>query len=244
LIEAGKLEKARVKVEHIINEDIHVELLELLELYCELLLARFGLLEQHTRDPDPGVAEGVCAIIHAAPRTEVKELHVLREMLTHKYGRDFAIAVMENKDNCVSERVTKKITNLMPSRDLVDAYLFEIAKGYGIEWSPYPEKAPGDEPSEDTTPPDEGEGGGGDLKSPLDTPIKEKAANLGDKVPTLPELPPTEDTSPPPSKTNIPSGAGGPSKSDSTAGLPPPYKASKDDEFLALAKRFEALKKR
>ena len=30
----------------VINEDIHVELLELLELYCELLLARFGLLEQ------------------------------------------------------------------------------------------------------------------------------------------------------------------------------------------------------
>lgn len=30
----------------VINEDIHVELLELLELYCELLLARFGLLDQ------------------------------------------------------------------------------------------------------------------------------------------------------------------------------------------------------
>lgn len=29
----------------VINEDIHLELLELLELYCELLLARFGLLE-------------------------------------------------------------------------------------------------------------------------------------------------------------------------------------------------------
>lgn len=30
----------------VINEDIHVELLELLELYSELLLARFGLLDQ------------------------------------------------------------------------------------------------------------------------------------------------------------------------------------------------------
>lgn len=30
----------------VIHEDINVELLELLELYCELLLARFGLLEQ------------------------------------------------------------------------------------------------------------------------------------------------------------------------------------------------------
>lgn len=30
----------------VINEDIYMELLELLELYCELLLARFGLLDQ------------------------------------------------------------------------------------------------------------------------------------------------------------------------------------------------------
>jgi vacuolar protein sorting-associated protein IST1 len=62
LVEKGKLETARIKVEtsayactiiahlcltspSVINEDIHVELLELLELYCELLLARFGLLD-------------------------------------------------------------------------------------------------------------------------------------------------------------------------------------------------------
>ena len=34
------------KVEHIILEDYTNEALEILELYCELLLARFGLLEQ------------------------------------------------------------------------------------------------------------------------------------------------------------------------------------------------------
>ena len=28
-----------------ISEDIHIELLELLELYCELLIARFGILD-------------------------------------------------------------------------------------------------------------------------------------------------------------------------------------------------------
>ena len=29
----------------------------------------------------------------------------MRDILMHKYGRDFAIAVMENKDGCVTERV-------------------------------------------------------------------------------------------------------------------------------------------
>ena len=69
LLEKGRIETARIKVENsksavrdsdsiltchciyctritVINEDIYVELLELLELYCELLIARFGVLDQ------------------------------------------------------------------------------------------------------------------------------------------------------------------------------------------------------
>lgn len=45
LIEKGKLETARIKTEGIIADDVHVELLELLELYSEMLLARFALLD-------------------------------------------------------------------------------------------------------------------------------------------------------------------------------------------------------
>ena len=33
------------QVEHIIREDYMVEAMELLEMYCDLLLARFGLIE-------------------------------------------------------------------------------------------------------------------------------------------------------------------------------------------------------
>ena len=45
LIEKGKLETARIKTEGIIADDVHVELLELMELYSEMLLARFALLD-------------------------------------------------------------------------------------------------------------------------------------------------------------------------------------------------------
>lgn len=62
LVEKGKLETARIKTEGIIAEDvstsccrlktrlltleqIHIELLELMELYVETLLARFALLD-------------------------------------------------------------------------------------------------------------------------------------------------------------------------------------------------------
>ena len=46
LLDQGKEESAKIRVENIIREDLFVEMLEILELYCELLLARFGLLEQ------------------------------------------------------------------------------------------------------------------------------------------------------------------------------------------------------
>lgn len=75
----------------VISDDIHLELLEVLELYCELLTARFGMLDQKyvvrlylaltktfdqhmnsTREPDPSVAEATCGVIFAAQRTELK----------------------------------------------------------------------------------------------------------------------------------------------------------------------------
>ncbi|TFK41936.1 DUF292-domain-containing protein [Crucibulum laeve] len=228
LLERGKVETARVKVETIINEDIHVELLELLELYCELLLARFGLLDQNTREPDPGITEGVCSIIHAAPRTELKELHILRDILMHKYGREFSLAVMENRDGCVSDRVVRKISNATPSSELVDAYLSEIAKAYAVKWSP-----PGT--SDNSSPPD------GGAKEPVDeakedqssqSPVpdaqKESAAS---PAPVLPTVPPTENKKEvQETKTKT---AGTKDLADEPA-----------DEFDVLAKRFAALKKR
>ena len=33
------------KVEHIIREDYLVEAMEIVEMYCDLILARFGLIE-------------------------------------------------------------------------------------------------------------------------------------------------------------------------------------------------------
>lgn len=44
------------------------------KLYSELLLARFGLLENSPNggEPDAGIKEAVASIIFAAPRTEVR----------------------------------------------------------------------------------------------------------------------------------------------------------------------------
>lgn len=139
LLEAGKEDSARIRVENIIRSDITSELHELLELYCELLLARAGLLEGHTCDP--GLEEAVKSIMYAAPKTEIKELNTVRTLLAEKYGKEFLLAAMDNTDGKVNEKVVKKLSVEPPREELVVGYLEEIARAYGVDW-PKREKAP------------------------------------------------------------------------------------------------------
>lgn len=153
----GKIESARIRVENIIRSDITTELHEILELYCELLLARSQLLDppsnSATSSPshycDPGLEEPVRSLIYAGARTEVKELHMARNILMEKFGKEFAMSAMEGEG--VAERVLKKLKVDAPKPELVDAYLSEICRTYGV---PY-----GVEEEEDADGSD-GEGGG------------------------------------------------------------------------------------
>ncbi|KAK7465268.1 Vacuolar protein sorting-associated protein ist1 [Stygiomarasmius scandens] len=253
LIERGKIETSRIKVEGLINEDIHIELLELLELYCELLLARFGVLDQNAREPDPSVAEGVCSIIFAAPRTELKELHVLRDMLMHKYGREFSAAAMENRDGCVSDRVARKIEVKTPSADLVNAYMGEIAKAYSVAWEAPQSMS---KESDDNSNSGNGHGDGGvkdaspgasdssasksvseskSVSPPADAEKKDVNNNNKEKE--------SKEKSKPGSGAGIGSG-GVPSPPSTKPGSGVGPEAEPEDDFDALTKRFAALKKR
>ncbi|KAG0212400.1 hypothetical protein BGX28_006369 [Mortierella sp. GBA30] len=138
LLEIGKEESARIRVEHIIREDFSSEALEIIELYCELLLARFGLLEQ-IKNCDPAITEAVNTIIYAAPRSEVKELLLVREQLTAKFGREFVTNAMENKDESVNPRIIQKLKVQTPDPYLVNRYLEEIARAFKVAWTADPE---------------------------------------------------------------------------------------------------------
>lgn len=45
-ISAGKVERAKIRVEQIIREDYMVEGMEIVEMYCDLLISRFGLFAE------------------------------------------------------------------------------------------------------------------------------------------------------------------------------------------------------
>ncbi|KAI9710871.1 MAG: hypothetical protein M1812_007323 [Candelaria pacifica] len=196
LLEQGKDESARIRVENIIRSDITTELLEILELYCELLLARIGLLE--AKDCDPGLEEAVKSIIYAAPRTDIKELQQARQLLVEKYGKEFALDAIDNNDGKVAERVVKKLRVEPPDPELVNSYLKEIARTYGVQW-PKRQETPEIEDVDD----DENPSGGQavrNLEAPLSTDELSRATpprDLGPKsVSVAPPSPSTENISP------------------------------------------------
>jgi vacuolar protein sorting-associated protein IST1 len=209
LLDSSREASARIRVENIIQTDICVELMEILELYAELLLARAGLLDARDKavkdgslaggdDLASGLEEAAASIIYAAPRLprEVRELGVVRGMLVERFGKEFAQRAQENRDEIVPKRVTEKLKVEPPKEVLVTAYLAEIARTYGVEW---PRRREGeeeemeglgrevdDEGGSHADGDDDGEGGGGkempiavDTGAQTQTPVKKNRVDLG-----------------------------------------------------------------
>lgn len=153
LLEKGKQELARIRVEQIIREDVLIEVLEILELYCSLLVSRFGLVES-VRDCDPGIKEAAATLLWCTPHleSEVKELKAISHFLIVRYGKEFVREIMEeaakaraagpdsfpspNRTNWVSERVIVKLTTHRYEDRLVDSYLVAIAQSFGVVYNP------------------------------------------------------------------------------------------------------------
>ncbi|KAJ5937708.1 hypothetical protein N7454_004050 [Penicillium verhagenii] len=211
LLSEGREASARIRVENVISTDIAVEVMEMVELYCELLLARANVLDQlafgekgtrarlrakelwkrhnqaqvggssstataaessgslfgfgwfsgsqkkeaspsatganHTDDPltdeenaymDTALDEAAVAIFYAWHRFphEMRELTMLRTMLGERYGKEFMTLAQDNKIDSakVPERLLKGLRVRPPGPELVESYLREIAKAYGIPW--------------------------------------------------------------------------------------------------------------
>ncbi|KAL0254998.1 Vacuolar protein sorting-associated protein ist1 [Diplodia seriata] len=212
LLEQGKIESAKIRIENIIRQDITTELHEILELYCELLLARSQLLDppssaspllrpnspsHSTPQCDPGLEEAVRSLIYAAPRTEVKELHAARALLVEKFGKDFALSAMEGEG--VAERVLSKLKVDTPAPALVDAYMREIARAYGVHVPGEPEEA--EEEEEDGA--DDDEPGDGERVKALETPLEAEDLTKATPPKKLGPASPLRIAPPSPSSENV-----------------------------------------
>lgn len=136
-LETGKLERAKIRVEHIIREDYLVEAMEVVEMYCDLLLARFGLVTQ-MKELDEGIAEAVSSLIWVAPRlqADVPELKVVADLLSAKYGKIYSDNCRSEVEKSISAKLKHKLAIQSPAKLLVEKYLIEIAKSYNVEYEP------------------------------------------------------------------------------------------------------------
>lgn len=123
-IAMGKPDRARIRVECIIREDYLVEAMELVEMFCDLLIARFGLIQQE-RDLDEGLAEAVSSLMWVAPRMQAdcQELKIISELFAHKYGKQYALAVRDNAVGTVSPKLMAKLSVQAPPKILVENYM-------------------------------------------------------------------------------------------------------------------------
>ncbi|XWS63547.1 hypothetical protein CRYUN_Cryun06bG0108800 [Craigia yunnanensis] len=134
-LQAGQEPIARIRVEHVIREQNIWAAYEILELFCEFVLARVPILESQKECPSE-LREAVASIIFAAPRcSDVPDLLQIKNLFSAKYGKEFVNAATELRpDSSVNRAIIEKLSVSTPSGEIRLKVLKEIAQEYIIEW--------------------------------------------------------------------------------------------------------------
>ncbi|XP_050225557.1 uncharacterized protein LOC126675035 [Mercurialis annua] len=135
-LQAGQEAIARIRVEHVIREQNIWAAYEILELFCEFVLARVPILESQKECPFE-LREAVASIIFSAPRcSEVPDLLHIKNLFATKYGKEFVIAASELRpDSGVNRSIIEKLSVNAPSGEARLKVLKEIAREYNLEWN-------------------------------------------------------------------------------------------------------------
>ncbi|KAJ8440264.1 hypothetical protein Cgig2_001599 [Carnegiea gigantea] len=134
-LQTGQEAIARIRVEHVIREENIWAAYEILEMFCEFVLARVPILESQRECP-PELREAVASIIFAAPRcSDLPDLLQVKNLFTAKYGKEFVSAVSELRpDTSVNRTIIEKLTVSAPSPEVKLKLLKEIAQEYNVNW--------------------------------------------------------------------------------------------------------------
>ena len=121
LLNAGKEDSARVRVEAVLREEATLEAFEVLDLFCELLVVRLPLIES-TKDLPADLKEAVATVVYAARRVAdaIPELKEVRAQFAGKYGSQYVAACGEDATAgaCgVSELAMRKLALAPPSAE-------------------------------------------------------------------------------------------------------------------------------
>ncbi|XP_066309431.1 uncharacterized protein [Miscanthus floridulus] len=134
-LQTGQESIARIRVEHIIREQNILAAYEIIELFCEFVLARVPIVEVQKECPLE-LREAIASIIFASGRcSDLPELMHLRNLFTTKYGKEFVAGAMELRpDSSVNRTIIEKLSVKAPSGESKLKVLKAIAQEYNVEW--------------------------------------------------------------------------------------------------------------
>lgn len=150
LLDAGQERTARIRVEHVVREEKTMAAYELIEIYCELIVARLPIIESQKNCPID-LKEAISSVIFASPRcADVPELMDIRKHLTAKYGKEFVSAAVELRPDCgVSRLLVEKLSSKSPDGPTKIKILTAIAEEHNIKWDPMSFEEKDTKPPED-----------------------------------------------------------------------------------------------
>ena len=133
--EPPKEEKAKIRAEALIRDDMMIEAYEILQLECELLHERIKLIEYSKCCP-PDLCSVVATLMWASHRVDIPELVAIRKQFRAKYGKTFEEDAMRNNHGILNERVITKLSVEPPAAYLVQTYLERICEQFEVDWKP------------------------------------------------------------------------------------------------------------
>jgi vacuolar protein sorting-associated protein IST1 len=136
-----KEEKARIRSEALIRDDVTIEAYEILQLNCELIYERIKLITASKTCPDD-MKSTIATTIWASSRVDIKELVEVRKQLRSKFGKEFDAQCIDNVNGICNERVVQKLSVQPPTAYEVQTYLEKICDQFNVDWKPLNKLSP------------------------------------------------------------------------------------------------------
>ncbi|CAL9192866.1 uncharacterized protein LOC103988932 isoform X2 [Musa acuminata AAA Group] len=133
LLQLGHVDRALLRVEHVIKEQNMLDVFVMIEHYCHLLTERAPLLDR--KECPEELREAISSLVFAASRcAELPELKKARGIFSSRYGKELVSAAVELRNNCcVDPKMIQKLSTRQPSLEIRHRVIKEIAAEIGIK---------------------------------------------------------------------------------------------------------------
>uniref|UniRef100_A0A0D9VS38 IST1-like protein n=1 Tax=Leersia perrieri TaxID=77586 RepID=A0A0D9VS38_9ORYZ len=127
LLSIGHLDRALLRAEQVVDEDNMLEVLDIIELYCKILIEQATQLDK-PKECGEEIKEAVAGLVFASARCgDLPELIDARAIIADKFGREFAAAAKDGAHGDVDLTLVRKLSGARASTEQTRRLVKEIA---------------------------------------------------------------------------------------------------------------------